>query len=128
MQLSRSIIKLCVLLSVFSMAACQKRQPPMYHYNGYSEAYYDYKKNLSEESLLKLQVSMEEAIKASGESKSGRVPPGMYANVGYIYLKTKKYQKAIAAFTKEKNIYPESTHFMNRMIKKVELSEGENDA
>ena len=30
----------------------------------------------------------------------------------------------LASFNKEKSIYPESAHFMNRIIKKVELAEG----
>jgi len=79
---------------------------------------------MSADSLLVLQKSIEEAIKAAGESKSGRVPPGMYANLGYIYLKGGKSQEAVGSFMKEKNAYPESAHFMDRMIRKVEITEG----
>jgi len=122
---SRFIISLIICAS--SVTACQKSQPPLYHYIDYSESYYAYKKDMSAESLLKLQQSMEEAIELAGQSRSGRVPPGMYANVGYIYLKSGKSQEAISSFTKEKNIYPESAHFMDLMIKKVELTEGEKD-
>lgn len=128
MSIFRTSCTLCILLFAITLTACHKPQPPLYHYNGYSLAYYGYKKDLSDESLLQLQTSMEEAIEAAGESRSGRVPPGMYANVGYIYFKTGHHQKAITAFTKEKDTYPESAHFMNRMIKKVELSRGDKDA
>jgi hypothetical protein len=113
-----------LVICVFSVTACQKRQPPLYHYNDYCESYYTHKKDMSADSLLVLQKSIEEAIKAAGESKSGRVPPGMYANLGYIYLKGGKSQEAVGSFMKEKNAYPESAHFMDRMIRKVEITEG----
>ena len=121
---SPRLIMLLLIICAFSVTACVQRQPPLYYYNDYSVSYYAYKKDMSPESLLKLQQSMEKAIDDAGKSKSGRVPPGMYANIGYIYLKSGKPQDAIDAFTKEKNVYPESAHFMDRMIKKVELAEG----
>jgi len=124
MPLFSTVRALLLVICVFSVTACQKRQPPLYHYNDYSVSYYAHKKDMSEDSLLVLQKSIEEAIEAAGESNSGRVPPGMYANLGYIYLKGGKSQEAVGAFMKEKNVYPESAHFMDRMIKKVELTEG----
>jgi len=126
MHLSSGVI-VSLIICASAMSACQKRHPPLYNYIDYSESYYAYKKDMSTESLLTLQQSMEKAIEIAGQSSSGRVPPGMYANVGYIYLKSGKYQEAIVSFTKEKNIYPEAAHFMDRMIKKVELTEGAQD-
>ena len=60
-------------------------------------------------------------------SRSARVAPGMYANLGYIYLKGGNTSKAIESFNKEKAIYPESAHFMDRMIKKIEVAESKTD-
>jgi hypothetical protein len=99
-------------------------QPQLYNYNNYSENYYEYKKDMSEESTLKLQSCIEQAIEESDKSRSGRVPPGMHANLGYLYLKGGSPKQAIANFEKEKSVYPESAHFMDRIISKVELAEG----
>lgn len=104
-------------------AGCAGPQP-LYNYENYSSSYYDNVKAPSEETALELQQSMEKAIEAAGESRSGRVPPGMYANLGYIYLKGGAPAKAIEMFNKEKETYPEATQFMDRMIQKVELAEG----
>lgn len=104
-------------------AGCATQQP-LYNYEDYSSSYYDNVKAPSDETALKLQQSMEKAIEAAGESRSGRVPPGMYANLGYIYLKGGASAKAIEMFNKEKETYPEATQFMDRMIQKVELAEG----
>lgn len=97
---------------------------PLYNYEDYSSSYYDSVKTPGDETMLQLQQSMEKAIDAAGESRSGRVPPGMYANLGYIYLKGGASAKAIEMFNKEKETYPEATQFMDRMIQKVELAEG----
>jgi hypothetical protein len=118
-------INLFMIIAVaFLMSGCVEQPKPLYSYGDYSESYYTNKKNMNEESTLKLQKSIEQAIEKAGESKSDRVPPGMYANLGYMYLKSGNPSGAIANFKKEKSIYPESGHFMDRMIKKVELAEG----
>jgi len=97
---------------------------PLYSYGNYSDSYYAYKKNMNPESTLALQKSIEQTIENTDNGRSGRVPPGMYANLGYLYLKAGKPNDAIASFTKEKNVYPESALFMNRLINKIEVAEG----
>jgi hypothetical protein len=105
------------------MSGCASKSEALYNYGSYSESYYAYKKNTCEESSLALKKAVEEAIENAGDSKSGRVAPGLYANLGYFYLKAGQNKKAIESFKKEKEIYPESAHFMNRVIKKAELAE-----
>jgi hypothetical protein len=114
------------LAALFLLTACSEGPKPLYYYGDYSDSYYGAKKNMTEESELTLQKSIEKAIENSPESSSGRVAPGMYANLGYIYLKGGKNKEAIASFEKEKSIYPESAHFMDRMIQKIKVSQGEN--
>ncbi len=117
------------LLSVVAigllMSGCSSQPKPLYNYGDYSESYYHAKKELNAESALELQKAIEYSIENAADSRSARVAPGMYANLGYIYLKGGKTDKAIESFEKEKKIYPESAHFMNRMIKKVETAEGD---
>ena len=115
-----------IILS-FIISGCSSKPKPLYTYGNYSESYYASKKDVSADTALKLQKSIEFAIENAGESRSGRVAPGMYANLGYIYLKGGKTDKAIESFKKEKSIYPESAHFMDRMIKKIEASEGKQN-
>lgn len=124
----KKIISLAIVASLsFIISGCSNQPKPLYTYGTYSESYYAAKKELSPESALALQKSIEYAIEHSSESRSGRVAPGMYANLGYIYLKGGDTAKAIENFKKEKSIYPESAHFMDRMIKKIEVSEGKQN-
>lgn len=112
--------------AVLLLSACSGGPKPLYNYGDYSEDYYGAKKNMSEESALKLQQSIEYSIENASESSSRRVAPGMYANLGYIYLKSGKNLEAISYFEKEKSLYPESAHFMDRMIKKVQVLQGDS--
>ncbi len=116
----KTVIVGVILLIV---SGCSSRPKPLYNYGDYSESYYDYKKNLNAESEQALQKSIEEAIKNASDSRSGRVAPGLYANLGYIYLKEGKATQAIENFKKEKQIYPESGYFMDKMIDKVTATE-----
>jgi len=126
----RVVTKKALLATVtagFLMSGCSSQPKPLYNYGDYSESYYQAKKELSTDSALELQKAIEYSIQNATDSRSGRVAPGMYANLGYIYLKGGNSQKAIENFEKEKSIYPESAHFMDRMIKKVEVAEGKTD-
>ena len=125
MQFASPLGFLLTLSAAFLLSACSDGPKPLYNYGDYSDSYYGAKKNMTEESTLELQKSIEASIQNASESSSGRVPPGMYANLGYMQLKSGKTQEAIANFEKEKALYPESAHFMDRMIKKVQTAQGD---
>ena len=118
-----------VLISVlavfaFLMSGCAG-QKPMYEYGNYSETYYQLKQNGDTETTGKWKAALEDSIKESNE-QGLRTPPGINANLGYLYLKVNDADKAISFFNVEKTLYPESTVFMNKLIKKAELmKEGE---
>lgn len=106
------------------LGGCAQSNQALYNYGAYSTRYYAYEQDLSPEKALELQQAIEEAIANAHDSQSGRVPPGMYANLGYLYLKQGDSAKAIEEFTLEKTLYPESARFMDSMIKKVQTAEG----
>jgi len=113
------------VIAVIILAGCAPQPAkPLYNYAGYSDSYYAYKKNMTPESTLQLEKSIEEAINGTENSRSGRVAPGMHANLGYLYLKAGKPNEAIASFTIEKTVYPESTLFMDKLITRIKASEG----
>lgn len=127
--MSTLYLKLLVSLAlVYGLSACAPQVKPLYNYEEYSQSYYHSKKNVSAESALELQKSIERAIDNLHESRSGRVPPGMYAELGYLYLKGGNAESAIENFIKEKSVYPESTHFMDRIINKVQSAESQDHA
>jgi hypothetical protein len=49
-------------------------------------------------------------------SGHGAVPPGLYAEFGYLQLQQGKPQDAVVSFQAEERLWPESKVFMDRMI------------
>jgi hypothetical protein len=111
------------LAGAILITGCAQQPKQLYNYGNYSDSYYSYKKNVSPESTLALEMSIKQVIDKANESQSGRVPPGMYANLGYLQLKAGNTSEAIANFTKEKITYPESSFFMDKIIKRIHDSE-----
>jgi len=111
------IFTMSVLILVISGCASKT---PMYEYADYSESYYAVKKDAGDESMKEWKTALEESIEKSN-AQAIRIPPGINANLGYIYLKLNNSDKAILFFNAEKTTYPESTVFMNKLIKKAEL-------
>ena len=105
------------------ISGCSGKKP-MYEYSNYSESYYQLKQTGDAESTAKWKSSLEDSIEKSNVHAI-RVPPGIYANLGYLYLKVNDTQKAISFFKAEKTLYPESSVFMDNLIKKAELMKEE---
>lgn len=97
---------------VFTGCAPQKE---MYYFGNYSNTLYSFGKNQNDESLLKHQQELETIITES-ESRNLPVPPGIYAELGYINLKSNNSKEAIRLFQAESQLYPESKHLMDRLI------------
>lgn len=116
-------MKKALFLSLSVMAllisGCSGKKP-MYEYSNYSQSYYKLKQTGDAESTSNWKTSLEESIEKSN-ALAIRVPPGIYANLGYLYLKVNDIQKAISFFKAEKALYPESGVFMDNLIKKAEL-------
>jgi hypothetical protein len=124
--MTKKIILGSAFLAIIALSGCSSKEP-LYYYGDYSEEYYNYKKNMSPETELELQKAIIDAIDDADDGSSDRVAPGLYANLGYIYLKQGKTKLAKENFMKEKSTYPESAHFINRLIKKIDLMEKAKD-
>lgn len=117
---------LLVLLPIIIMAtSCAPKR--MYYWGDYSETLYGYRKYPNEETLLKHKQMLESIVEESNKGNA-RVPPGVYAELGYIYLKENNNKEAIKYFHLEEQIYPESKVFMQRLERAAELRETDNSS
>jgi len=114
------IIGLSMLL--FISIGCAPQQQSMYYWGDYSGSLYKVHKDPNETNVGEHQALLENIIKES-ESRNLRVPPGVYAELGYIYSLKKNTNEALNFFNKEKQIYPESTIFMENLIQRTEKLE-----
>ena len=83
-----------------------------YDWNGYDDKLYSYYKTPAESERL-MEGLHEIILEAETE---GRVPPGIYAEYGYMLYERGQHPDAIIWFGKERDKWPESAFFMERMI------------
>ncbi len=111
-----------LLIVVFSVGCAPKR---MYYWGDYSDTLYAYKKNLNDETMLKHMQELHRIVEESNKRQQ-RVPPGVYGELGYFYLKANKTEEAVKFFKLEKQLYPESGILMDRLIQKSLASAGDS--
>jgi hypothetical protein len=80
----------------------------------------------SDESSQNQHIKELENIIQESQHKNMKVPPGIYAELGYWYLKNNHKKEAIKMFNEESNLYPESRHLMNRLIQKANIQSDMN--
>ena len=90
-------------------------QKQLYYFGDYSNTLYMNEKFHDEESLLEHKQELEQIISES-ENRKMSVPPGIYAELGFLNLKSNNTKEAIMLFQTEAKIYPESKFLMDRLI------------
>ncbi|MDR3184959.1 MAG: DUF4810 domain-containing protein [Prevotellaceae bacterium] len=100
------------------LAGCVS-QKTLYNWGKYQEASYSYVKTNTDDDLEKLLKEYQYIIE---NQKGGRqtVPPGIYADYGYLLVKQGKIKEGIALMKLEIALYPESAMFIEGIIKRLE--------
>jgi hypothetical protein len=109
---SRLILAISLLGTV--LPGCVTTSHQKYDWGKYDPALYGYYKDATK--VGELSASLEAIIKAA-ESNQAVVPPGIYAEYGYLQLQAGNNSQAIDLFKQEEARWPESKVFMDRMIK-----------
>jgi hypothetical protein len=95
------------------------QQNTLYNWGKYQEASYAYVKNNTDEDLEKLMKEYQYII---DNQKDGlkKVPPGIYADYGYLLVKQGKIKEGLELLKLEIVLYPESAVFIEGIIKRLE--------
>ena len=100
-----------VVSTALLLTACGQPDT-LYSWNGYSSAVLThYKDGTSAEDF-----SNQMGIIVQQSEAEDKVPPGLYAEYGYALLEAGQDNEAIIYFQKERDAWPESEAFMDRII------------
>jgi hypothetical protein len=85
----------------------------LYSWNGYGNHVYNYLKHEAdpESQILALEKGIQQA-----SAKGQALPPGYYAHLGLLYLNTARTDQAVNAWQHEKQLFPESTAYMDYLL------------
>ncbi len=105
---------LVLLLCGLFLTGCATRS--IYQWGGYDAMLYQSYK--SPEKALEFRQGLELHIAKMEQSKQ-KTAPGLYAELGTLYLQAGDTTKAVAMYTKERDVWPESRGLMDSLINNV---------
>ncbi len=111
--------KILLVMSVALCFASCTTQKPLYTWDKYNTTSYNYLKNGDEKSVQQLIETYQKIIEKQKGSR-GVVPPGIYADYGFILLQADMTKEAKEMFQREIALYPESKVFIDRILKMFE--------
>ena len=91
--------------------------PGLYQWGGYDQSLYAGYKDVTKMEALRIKL---EAHVGEMEKSNARVAPGLYAELGTLYLKAGATEKAIDFYSKERNAWHESRVLMTSLIQNLE--------
>lgn len=106
-----------VLVAVV-VASCTTTQS-LYSWYDYEDVTYQYSKKRTDELKVKLLEQYKKLIEKQ-QGIRGAVPPGLYAEYGYLLYRTGKQEEGLSFLKEEIKLYPESEKYISRIIKQLE--------
>lgn len=91
--------------------------PSLYQWGGYDQALFTGYKDPSKMEDLRLKLELHIA---DMEKSKQKVAPGLYAELGTLYLQNGLPDKAAALYAQEQQAWPESKGLMSAMIQNIE--------
>jgi hypothetical protein len=113
----------CMLMGI--LTACAQPSKPMYNWQSYQPAVYDYLKDEDSDYAVQAQ-SLEQNIEIARAANQA-LPPGFHAHLGMLYLKLGKGDKAAEQLLSEKQAFPEGTLFMDFLLRNTGVANKQGD-
>lgn len=105
-------LPIAVALLAMGTQACATRQTH-YEWGNYDDALYASYKNPQDRQAF---IASLKTIILESERSRGKAPPGIYAEYGYALYEEGSAAEAVVYFEKERDAWPESRAFMEKMI------------
>jgi hypothetical protein len=100
------------MLALLTLSGCTTTQQ-VYDWGEYDQLLYETYREPTRVEALRLEL---EAHIAALEAGNAKVPPGLYAELGTLYLEAGDTDRAIAMYEKERAAWPESRGLMTALI------------
>jgi hypothetical protein len=107
-----------ISFAVIMFASCTPKKQ-LYSWDKYEITSYNYLKNSDEKSTQELIETYQKIIEKQTGTRNV-VPPGVYADYGFVLLQANKTEEGKAMLLKEVALYPESKIFIDRILKIIE--------
>lgn len=118
LNLSRRAPLTAAVLAAALMAGCATQTtPPLYYWGGYQAQLYGHFQNTKSPEE---QIQALEEIREKARAKGLPLPPGLQAHLALLYGNTGQSERFMQNLQAEKQQFPESTSFIDFLLKKFE--------
>lgn len=109
-------LSLCALAVALGGCASSK----LYGWGGYEDGLYQAYKDPTQAEALRLKL---QALAQEAEKSGQKMAPGLYAEVGTLYLQAGSRRDAMDWYARERSAWPESAQLMTAMIENLQRLE-----
>lgn len=95
------------------LTACANAPKTQYDWGNYGVSLYSHFKDGD----IAENIALVEKDILDNEGKEKKIAPGVHAHLGLLYAKNGDVAKAYTEFETEKKLYPDSSHFMDYLLK-----------
>jgi len=111
----KKFLFISMIICFFLSGCAPVAHHPQYYWGNYSHALYKNKKDHTPESYQEYKNALADIMEKS-KTRGLLVPPGIYSEYGFILAQEGKFEEAQGYFNLEKEKYPESKIFVDRLI------------
>ncbi|MDY0248918.1 MAG: DUF4810 domain-containing protein [Pseudomonas sp.] len=105
-----------LLMVSLGVLGCAQKQQPLYEWDGYQSSIYSY--FVPSKYDVQAQIATLEKTIEKAQAKGTRAAPGMHAHLALLYFNVGRDEEGIGHLLTEKQLFPESTAFVNFLIEK----------
>ena len=115
----RQLIARCVAaVSLLALVACGSAPKPLYQWEAFPRL--QYQTLLREGASPAEQIRALEAQAEKARTNNAALPPGLRAHLGMLHLGNGNAARARELWLAEKNAFPESSPYMDRLLQRLE--------
>ena len=109
---------LLTLFVIMTITSCTTTTT-LYSWYNYEDITYEYSKKRTDELRVKV-LEQYRKLTENQRGTRGTVPPGLYAEYGYLLYMTGEQEEGLKFLKEEIKLYPESDIYISRIIKQLE--------
>lgn len=110
-----------IIVVAVLLVSCAPKIKPLYYWGDYEETSYKIVKGNEENDVQKFMKALQDVSEHPEKSSSGKIPPGVCADFAFFLMKQGKVGEGKLWLIREKELYPESAVFVDKILKMAEL-------
>lgn len=111
----RSTVAFGVICIGLFISSCTTTKP-LYYWGDYENLAYKVVKGNEQQDVQNLMASYNDIVNGKSKGTSGKIPPGVCADLGFFLMRQGKVEEGKKWLVREKEIYPESSVFVDRIL------------